>query len=527
MVSVTFSFFQSLNVIKYCLFMQCLQMMLSNFNIYEFGRNSNDDNGFTNYQALNMITSVFSVMFNVFNTLFIMFTFQSNFMKRLLVFLVFFLQIVVLVFTNFVLTDMSYHTYMALSISVVYTLILVPSFVFIIDALLNETIDEAKISYAQRNQFKWMFDSLQEGVIVIAEKEITFINDLANKLLSEVSHLKNFLTNTQLDDSKDLTHPLDKQIFYVFENSKDGAMTKGANKKKKWTSSEASKTMSHASSIAKKVQYSLRELSKLPVFELHSKVFTFNSKLSGVYGNDITKMVEETSNLDLIIQNLKCMYGIDSEFVPSFKFFQFKKSIIRSSIGSQEDQVMLCFSDISQKILYDTTKAEGEFLSLINSTISHEMRNPLNSIINQCKIIYAMCQTFRMVLTDNEYTIQLEISSQLEDIYNEIMKSINLMTSSSNLLLLNVEDILGFAQLKAGKFVKNIKRFSIKRAIDEIVAIQQYQAESKNIHISTKFFGFPGKAGIKYASHIQMPVNDMNLVIESDEKRIKQVLINL
>jgi len=45
------------------------------------------------------------------------------------------------------------------------------------------------------------------------------------------------------------------------------------------------------------------------------------------------------------------------------------------------------------------------------------------------------------------------------------------MTSSSNLLLLNVEDILGFAQLKAGKFVKVLKKFSIMRAVDEIVSI--------------------------------------------------------
>ena len=47
---------------------------------------------------------------------------------------------------------------------------------------------------------------------------------------------------------------------------------------------------------------------------------------------------------------------------------------------------MIVFNDMSQKILYDSSKAEGDMLSLINSTISHEMRNPLNSIINQCKI---------------------------------------------------------------------------------------------------------------------------------------------
>jgi signal transduction histidine kinase len=53
------------------------------------------------------------------------------------------------------------------------------------------------------------------------------------------------------------------------------------------------------------------------------------------------------------------------------------------------DKIMMTFNDISQKILYDSSKAEGELLSLINSTISHEMRNPLNSIINQCKILFA------------------------------------------------------------------------------------------------------------------------------------------
>lgn len=39
--------------------------------------------------------------------------------------------------------------------------------------------------------------------------------------------------------------------------------------------------------------------------------------------------------------------------------------------------------DISSRIFYDDIKAKEEFTNLINSTISHEMRNPLNAIINQ------------------------------------------------------------------------------------------------------------------------------------------------
>jgi len=143
---------------------------------------------------------------------------------------------------------------------------------------------------------------------------------------------------------------------------------------------------------------------------------------------------------------------------------------------------MLSFTDISQKILYDTSKAEGELLSLINSTISHEMRNPLNSIINQCKIIFAVCQNFKALLQNNSLSSTAGfVVQQLAEIYEEVTKSITIMNSSSNLLLLNVEDILGYAQLKAGKFVKNVSKFNIKRAIDEIVSIQRYQADSKNI----------------------------------------------
>ena len=36
---------------------------------------------------------------------------------------------------------------------------------------------------------------------------------------------------------------------------------------------------------------------------------------------------------------------------------------------------------------------------------------------------------------------------------------------------MNVQDILDYAQLKAGKFIKDIKAFNIKRAVDDIRSI--------------------------------------------------------
>lgn len=59
--------------------------------------------------------------------------------------------------------------------------------------------------------------------------------------------------------------------------------------------------------------------------------------------------------------------------------------------------------------------------------------------------------------------------------------------------------------------------FNIKRAIEDINNIQQYKADSLNITLYTQFIGFPNKADS------DLP----NYLIEGDEMRIKQVLINL
>lgn len=42
---------------------------------------------------------------------------------------------------------------------------------------------------------------------------------------------------------------------------------------------------------------------------------------------------------------------------------------------------------------------------------------------------------------------------------------------------MNVEDILGFAQLKAGKFFKNISKFNLQKSLQHIIQIQQHQSD--------------------------------------------------
>ena len=259
-----------------------------------------------------------------------------------------------------------------------------------------------------------MFNGLQEGIIVIDEKgKMNFINELANKVLTELSGLRNFFKNKTTDGQIAKKDQLDMKLFYVFENVQDEANSKKKKKKDENKASQSDPSKPGSSSVTgslnEKTVFSLNEICELNVADLATKVFTFEKKLSQ---KDITKMKEEVKDIGAIIKNLPSMKGIDDEYIPKFKFFQIKKSKLKIS-GDENEKSMICFIDISQKILYDSSRAEGELLSLINSTISHEMRNPLNSIINQCKIIQAICQQFLMLIQSSLQDINPEVKNQL------------------------------------------------------------------------------------------------------------------
>ena len=60
-----------------------------------------------------------------------------------------------------------------------------------------------------------------------------------------------------------------------------------------------------------------------------------------------------------------------------FKFVQVRKEQIKTWFKKYE---VIQLIDISQKILYEMAVGEKRLFSLINATVSHEMRNPTNSI---------------------------------------------------------------------------------------------------------------------------------------------------
>ena len=47
---------------------------------------------------------------------------------------------------------------------------------------------------------------------------------------------------------------------------------------------------------------------------------------------------------------------------------------------------MIQVIDVTNTVKFDMSREQNELLSLINASVSHEMRNPLNSILAQAEV---------------------------------------------------------------------------------------------------------------------------------------------
>ena len=77
--------------VKYLIIIFSVMMIISNFHQYH-SKNEADEHeiGFLNFQALNMLTSTFSIMFTIFNAIILSFIEENNVKKSLLISVIYF-----------------------------------------------------------------------------------------------------------------------------------------------------------------------------------------------------------------------------------------------------------------------------------------------------------------------------------------------------------------------------------------------------------------------------------------------------
>lgn len=152
-VILTFYNEKWLYLIKWFVYFQSLEMILSNFNKYK----SKDLN---NYETLNMLRTLYATMFVIYNT------FVGNMMMETRPIMyyctgsIWFLNIIIVIYSHFDFSDFQYEAIVQVILAAVYILVLIPAFLYVVNHINGEYLEEANLAYLERNNYRKMFDAL-------------------------------------------------------------------------------------------------------------------------------------------------------------------------------------------------------------------------------------------------------------------------------------------------------------------------------------------------------------------------------
>ena len=167
--------------------------------------------------------------------------------------------------------------------------------------------------------------------------------------------------------------------------------------------------------------------------------------------------------------------------------------------------------DISDKMLYNEVKAEQKFSTLMNGAVSHELRNPLNSILGAIDMMKSYIQNLKYLeecLDQDDDEIVRQAKHKLNQVIRNAEICSNKMCSSSKFLDYFVHDMLDYTILTNDKenFNFQISEFCLQDSIDEIVDIMNDKIEMKQLKLSTQI---------------------QNIRVKTDQKRLQQVFLNI
>ena len=213
------------------------------------------------------------------------------------------------------------------------------------------------------------------------------------------------------------------------------------------------------------------------------KIFTRNHDEPSVLNTKLTDRKEDGTRLRLDEED--CCIVINSKHKVSETKERFLEVKLSPTFIDTKPCILVLVKDTTERDLINRLKETDNYKNTLMASVSHELRTPLNCIISMQEML-------------REYIGEDLITKYLDPAIN-----------SSKILLSLVNDILDFAQIRAGKLRLRYEEFQLYNILKEAIALFDIQAKTREVEI--KF---------DWDSRISPYFN-------SDPHRIRQIVINL